>query len=85
MGIEDLAAGLDDLSGNREALTLLILQGGRTGPAYSDLTGSRGRQAEVQPITGEFHIDGERLDRHGRGGTTQNLSRLSPCSVLIVK
>jgi HEAT repeat protein len=32
VGIEDLAAGLDDLSWNREALSLLILQGERAAP-----------------------------------------------------
>lgn len=36
MGIEDLAAGLDDLSRNREALSLLILQGQRAVPALAE-------------------------------------------------
>ena len=37
MGIEDLAAGLDDLSRNREALALLILQGERALPVLSEV------------------------------------------------
>jgi HEAT repeat protein len=37
MSLEDLAAGLDDLSRNREALTLLILQGERAVPVLSQV------------------------------------------------
>jgi HEAT repeat protein len=37
MGIEDLAARLDDLSRNREALTLLVLQGERAVPVLSQV------------------------------------------------
>jgi HEAT repeat protein len=37
MGIEDLAAGLDDLSRNREALVLLILQGERAVPVLAEV------------------------------------------------
>jgi len=37
MGIEDLAAGLDDLTRNREALTLLILQGERAVPVLAEV------------------------------------------------
>lgn len=37
MSLEDLAAGLDDLSRNREALTLLILQGERAFPVLADV------------------------------------------------
>lgn len=37
MGIEDLAAGLDDLSRNREALSLLILQGERAVPVLAEV------------------------------------------------
>jgi len=36
MSLEDLAAGLDDLSRNREALTLLILQGERAVPFLAE-------------------------------------------------
>lgn len=37
VGIEDLAAGLDDLSRNREALVLLILQGERAVPVLAEV------------------------------------------------
>lgn len=37
MSLEDLAAGLDDLSRNREALTLLILQGERAVPVLAEV------------------------------------------------
>ncbi len=37
MGIEDLAARLDDLSRNREALTLLVLQGERAVPFLAEV------------------------------------------------
>lgn len=37
MGIEDLAARLDDLSRNREALTLLVLQGERAIPVLCEV------------------------------------------------
>jgi len=37
MSLEDLAAGLDDLSRNREALALLILQGQRAAPVLAEV------------------------------------------------
>lgn len=37
MSLEDLAAGLDDLSRNREALTLLVLQGQRAVPVLAEV------------------------------------------------
>jgi hypothetical protein len=37
MGIEDLAAGLDDLARNREALALLILHGERAVPVLAEV------------------------------------------------
>jgi len=37
MSLEDLAAGLDDLSRNREALALLILQGQQAAPLLAEV------------------------------------------------
>ncbi len=54
MGIEDLAAGLDDLSRNRETLALLVLQGQRAVPVLAGvLLGSPSSIPEPRSLAAE--------------------------------